>query len=339
MKLNNLILSSSILLALSACGGNSNQNSERNYIGAGSVWNVALDNPATGDFHITRRPSAITPIDVDFSGTYSSTPSNALDLNITTVALPTNHPIPTESYALEIPEYLFLAVFDDNIVPMVKSGSCPTTTTSWNYVTVKSQRDVNDLNNPFFGKVTYNPTLGQFTVNNRYNLTTNAQIGTSQSFSSTCNNGVISFSGKEIYVSPSGGLVGHDTTNGDIYYGLPTQSAAITASDLDGTYTGVLYDNQSGDNELVKLVCNSTSNTLCAGEKIDLQDATQSTSGTIDFTQSQPALPNGFITGTVNSDSLVCAVDDTNVNNSVKKVINCIFTNSNDFKNILLIER
>jgi len=152
--------SAAALLALAACGGGGSNAgggtvSAVSYSGPGSRWDADL--ATDGSFTITRRDSVSAPVDLTVNGSYEGLASGFLKLTMAS-ASGTNAPSAGDiTYTLDVPGYaLMLKPLDagnDQIIPMVRSGECPTVDMDANLVMVKKDDGVlaNDAGREFFG--------------------------------------------------------------------------------------------------------------------------------------------------------------------------------------------
>ena len=197
------------LLALSGCGtggSGSGSGSTQTYTGAGSRWDVELASDNT--FTITHRPSASGAVDMTVNGTYQALASGFLKLTVGS-ATGTGAPSPGDAgYALNVPGYVFiLKPIDpnsDQIIPMIKSGSCPTGNMSANWVMVKGT----NVNGEVYGTFAFDATTQTASLPTQYDLSHSP--GASYTLGSgTCKDGVLSVGGGDMFLTEGGGAIVH----------------------------------------------------------------------------------------------------------------------------------
>ncbi len=351
-------------LLMVACGGDnkdksSNQDTIYSYVGAGGTnltltsannmpgrWDTTI-NSTSNTFSIEYRlnPTSTSP-DFDVNGTYITLPNNFLELNITSSSN-SNVNNGDTAYALEVPGYaLFVKpTGSGDTISMITSGTCPSSLDA-NWINVKTNDDTSDANEDFFGTFTYDSSTNDFDVPFGYALTNGfSSIAQSHDLNATCSNGILSITASngnvtKGYLSASGGAIAYHDLN-DITIAIPKDN--ITLADINGTYSGFIYRNDSGnDQSAIKMVCDSTGN--CTGYEIDRNDLNTSTSVTITYTT--PNDPStGFITGTLTdggstTSNVACSVD-LDAGGSGKNVLNCALAKNGhtNLRNVILVQR
>lgn len=343
--ISNLAVFSTIGLILVACGGDNNNTPEtitsNKYIGAGSVWDVSLESNNTFSINYRANPTSTSP-DNTTEGNYTILPSGFLELEVNATTASTVS-VGDKAYALEVPGYsLMLKRFGSNdVIPMITSGVCPSTTFTANYISIKEDDNTSDPSQDFFGMITYNPNsaTSNFVVNSGYALMNNFNsTNPNHTLDGTCTNGIMSLPTAEIYLSVAGGAIAH-TADGEVIFATPVDNN-VTIASIVGTYSGIVYSNKTDETFPVKLVCDTAG--VCTGSEIDITtDQNTTATVSINFTAANVPAP-GFITGTINDGSginnLACSVD-LDAHNSGKNVMSCVREKNDFLSNILLVER
>jgi len=324
---------------IAGCGGGSgsnNNNTVTTYTGAGSVWETSL-NSSSNTFDIKRKATPTSSVNFQVKGNYNTTASNLLDMVVTAIPNPNSSitvNIGDTAVALEIPNYALFLNFNNTVTPMTHLDSCPTTTKRWNFISTSSSTA--EIGEAIYTPAMYNTAQGfmQITVRD----TTTYAILSNNLYNTTCSNGIISFTDLtgdnfEGFVSSSGAFVAHNTTTTEKYFGVMQDNSLTNVNNLDGTYTGISFNNSTNAVSYHKIICN---NGNCSGNEINLND--NAISATYNFNLSiNSSAPSGMIETVVGGDRVICGVD-LNANGN-KNIITCIKLLSPGFENLILYKR
>lgn len=306
------------------------------YNGPGSKWDFNLFEDNT--FKITRRETPSAPISLIVNGKYESLSSGFLLLTVTD-ALGEDAPKEGDkAWALEVPGYaLLLKPIDDTndqIIPMVTAGVCPTADFAANWVMVKKSDSAaaDDADRDFFGEFQYTASSQEANLPSRRALANSFQNGGFQALGSgACTEGLMTVSDGEMYLTVNGGAIVHtgvdDPTDSSFIFAL-TQKAITDVANLNGDYAGILFDQSSNSGEQIASVSMSCSAGSCTASVVTdvVSGATSAETVTLTLNGTPDALATGIITGTINSGgsgNLACMAD-INVLGSGKKMVSCV---------------
>lgn len=332
---------------LVGCGGSSSDDDSgsgsgsgavQNYSGPGSKWDVTLNTDST--FVITYRESHTADVGMTVNGTYTRNASGFVTLTVTNSTGEDGPSAGDLAWALEVPGYAFMLkpIGDDNaqMIAMVESGSCPTADFDANWVIVKKSSDDNadSTDRDFFGTFSYDADSESATLPSRFALAGDFALQEQGSVpDGTCSDGLMDLQQEAVmYLTTNGGALVHtgidDDSDSSIIFAL-AQSAVTSFSTIDGSYAGMLFDDNMSDGSKINPVSMSCSDGTCTGTLVTdvATGATNSDSVTISFdSDSIDSLATGFITGTISSDgtgNLACMVDD-NAAGSGKTIVSCV---------------
>lgn len=363
------LISSSLLVA---CGDETTTtsipdtpNAGHIYNGPGSKWDLTLNND--GSFHIDHRPSISEAIDYTVDGTYARHNSGFVTLSVTGGEGANAPAAGSKAWALEVPGYAFMLkpVDDDQLIAMVTAGNCPTADINANWVIVKQDRsagnaDAANAGRDFAGTFHYDYATGIPTLPAKKSLTDGFPTVTGGGIDPgavSCESGILEVPGAVMYLTENGGAIVHtygsDTNNENddsFIFGLG-QKAITNASESDGEYAGMLFDDNMSDGTKlnpVSLTC--TSGTCTANLVTDVETgATSADSVTITLSNSINEIGgdslNGFMTGTIsdgsNTGNMICMVDP-DAAGSGKKIVSCVGQSpgdNNDMFNVLFVSK
>lgn len=237
VKLGTLLIFS---VLISSCGSSSSNSSDV-YQGKGSTWEMTFN---AGTVTGSESVSGVT-----FSGTYTSKSTGFIEVTVTSSSGTGAPTVGTEFYGITIPEVAVVfrpILTSGESVPVVllKKGTCPSGTGAFSWIEGQpnSNYNVNDSNAEVYGKFTTTNSGNTVTVNTGYSLANNdTNLTSGQSFTGTCSDGKATVgSGQDsgtMFYTASGPIMIH-TSNG-LIYGVP--SATVTASNLAGDYSGIIY--------------------------------------------------------------------------------------------------
>ncbi len=351
-----------ITAGIAACGGSSGgaSTSETRYTGPGSKWDISLSSDAS--FSVTRRENTTAPVDMTVVGTYVRQSNGFVRLTVNSATDGANNMLSSPAngdtaWALDVPGYAFMLrpmdANNEQLIPMVVSGGCPSSNLSSNWVTVKTAagNDATDLNSDFFGTFTFDVTAQTGELPSRYSLVNpTSNVGAFTVGSGTCNEGIMDISNGIMYLASNGAIVriGTDTpqdASDDSYIFALDQKAISNLSNISGTYAGMLFDDNaiSGEKILpVSMACDAAGN--CTGALLDA-DLTSQLGGTVslDFSTSTPDTPSaGWITGTITDTSSgnISCMFDIDAAGTGKKIASCVGQSPDDntkLFNVLLV--
>lgn len=347
------------ILALAGCGGDgSGSGTTQSYAGAGSRWDVELASDNT--FTITRRPTANAAVSMTASGSYQELASGFLKLTVS-AASGTDAPNPGDAaYALNVPGYVFilkpLDPNSDQLIPMVKSGSCPSTNVSANWVMVKadSSADATDAGRDFYGTFAFDTGTQTASLPSRYNFN-QTDLGSQALAAGSCSDGILTVSGADMFLTDGAGAIVHlgvdtpaDDTDDQIVFGFARQSVG-SVSALDGNYAGLLFDGGGTTGSKISPVAVSCSGGSCTGNIVTDVDNNTLSADSVTITLSTADNPGtGFVTGTIDDNQpgsstgqLACMVN-LDAQGSGKNIMSCAGQSpgsNSELFNILLVSK
>lgn len=314
-------LTSSFLVI--SCGGSSSSSA---YKGPGSDYTITLSG---SNFTLTEATASL-----NIQGTFSELNSGFLELTVVTSS-GTGAPSPGDkAYGLFVEGFVFFLkpLSGDQLITMLKSGSCPTTDMSLNWIMGKLASGQNPYSGDIFGTFSHNVTTGDTSLPSKYALNaTTTNLGTETLGTFDCADGVATVSSgggggtaKMYFTSAGGAIVNTNTEDADdsqFVIATATQSLSAT-SDLDGEYAGLVFI-ETGDVGAFPVTATFNGATI---EFQQVNPATNATSGSAETaaigTLNSPS--NGFFVITFSSGSrtAICSAM-TNVNSTGKNVILC----------------
>ena len=308
--------------ALISCGGGSSGSigpvsdpvTSSSYAGPGSRWDVTLSSDNT--FTITMAESVSTPVIMTITGDYTTLSSGFLKLTVGTVAADAGVGAPSvgdAAYALNVPGYTFvlkpLDSADDQIIPMVTGGECPTTDLDANWVMVKIETgaDASGSTEGFYGTFNFDMAAGTPSLPSMYALDQTSLVAGPMT-GGTCADGIMLVDGEtEMYLTSNGGAIVRiglntpdDDTDDNFIFGFAPESLG-SISNMAGDYAGLLFDgSQVSGSQITPVSVSCTANGNCTGNMVtDIETNTLSDDTvTINLvTVDNPS--DGFITGTI----------------------------------------
>lgn len=306
-------------------GGSRNSSSsssdDYSYNGPGSNWSIDIDG---NSFELEE-----TDNNLEINGTISDLSSGFKKLTVTSASGTGAPSVGDQAYALDVPGTVFLLKpleANSEIIAMVSSGSCPSSSQSMNWIVTKMDvnADSSDEDQDVLGTFTTDGTNA--TLPFQYSLT-GKTVGTNVSLGSfSCSNGKATVSDAEMYLTSAGGAIvrtGYSTPNDDdddgIILAMPSES--ISSGDANGDYVGLVFTS----NDTYPVKANVSGATVTVNQ---IDPDTGSNSGSVNDTLNISGFnsPNtGFVTGSLQSDSnkkVTCNVN-TNLNSSGKGIIFC----------------
>lgn len=335
-----IVMFISMLTLIAACGDViSPSSTPQDYSGPGSKWDVNL--AADDTFTITRRASVNAATDLTVEGSYSTLTTGFVELMVTTATGTGSPAAGDQAVALEIPGYAFILMpidpASDQLIAMNASGECPTTNMTGNWVIVNGEdgRDATSSTQDYFGTFAFDVTSGTGSLPSMYALGGSfAPLAPGSIDPGTCANGIMDLTTAVMYLTSNGGAIVHlgaDTAtdaDDDVIFVLAPK--AITAvSNLDGSYAGILFDDNNAAGSKTSPVSMSCKNAACIASIVSDISTGATTGESVTMTLSGPDMPsNGFITGMIadtgsTPGNLACMVD-IDVLNTGKKIISCV---------------
>lgn len=238
-----------VLFGVIRCGENAKLSTAQIYGGPGSVHTLTLN--SVGDFTLTRAPSLTSSVNLVVSGTYLRYDSGFVELLVAGVSGPEGPASGDALYGVEISGRFFaLGPLNSGgtgkTIALLSAGDCPTTDFTGNWVALNpSSGELSDsLSNPFFGTLSYVVLPKVLSLPAGYAVTAGfPSTSVTSPGAGVCAGGTMTPSGgASVWLTPGGGVLSE--TSGKVLLGLP--ASAFNLTDLDGAYTGFLYNSLSG---------------------------------------------------------------------------------------------
>lgn len=351
---------------LAGCGGSSSGDvASVDYNGPGSKWDLSMKDDGT--FHIDHRPDIDSAIDYTVDGTYVRNDSGFVSLTVTGGGGADAPAAGSKAWALEVPGYAMMLkpVDSDQLVAMVKAGECPTADFDANWVIVKQDTsggnaDADNSGRDFAGTFSFDYASQTPGLPLKKALSAGHPSVTSGGIDPgdvVCENGILNIPGAVMYLTANGGAIVHtdggspsDEADDSFIFGL-SQKQILNASDSDGDYAGMLFDDNMPDGSKINPVALSCTSGTCTGNLVtdistgatSADSVTVTLSGSINEIGGDSA--NGFMTGTISdgagTGNMICMVDPDAVN-SGKKIVSCVGQspgNTDDMFNVLFVSK
>lgn len=375
---NSCIIKKSLTVMLSAiigvgllagCSSSSDSTTDTSssqlYNGPGSKWDLALSD--NGTFHIDHRPSVNATIDYTVDGTYTRHASGFVTLSVvngTGIDAPSAG---SQAWALEVPGYAFMLkpIDDDQLIAMVTAGGCPTADFDANWVIVKQDRsggdaDAANAGRDFAGTFSFDYASNTPTLPMKKSLTAGFPTVTGGGISPgvvSCANGIMEIPGAVMYLTENGGAIVHTygsdvnvETDDSFIFGLGKKQI-VNASDADGDYAGMLFDDNMADGTKLNPISLSCTSGTCIGNLVTdvTTGATSADSVTVTLSNAINEIggdsADGFMTGTISdgvgTGNMICMVDPDAVG-SGKKIVSCVGQSpgsNSDMFNVLFVSK
>jgi hypothetical protein len=347
-----------VMLYVAACGS---KTPEYSYAGPGSKWGVTLKEDGT--FTITHAPDTQSDIDMTVNGTYTRLSTGFVKLVVTS-ATGTNAPdAGEEAYGLEIPGFAFMLkpVGDDtNVIPMVASGSCPTSDLAANWIILEKSNTSNATNSSqdWYGTFTHTVSTNTSNVATKYSLVNTTDLGSTALTGTTCEAGIMHLESDNVdmFLTSGNGAIVHtnigNPTDDSFIVAFPSETIS-SATALDGSYAGIVFDKSASsgsENRIfpmnVTFTASSATAASAVGTKLTNVETGETDTGSATISLTSFNSPSaGFARGTITADSatgnVVCNVN-TNVQSTGKKVLFCIAQspgNNTKFFNFLAVSK
>lgn len=313
LKLATYTASSLVLggLILAACSASESGGTIDNaYQGLGSRWSIEFSGE---NFTLTYDAESDGTVDMTAEGTFVSFETTKFRKLTVTSSSGVDAPAAGEqAYGLEIPGFaFFLKPLSENSEPivMVKSGACPSSNFVANWIIAKYQEptqtpkaDEQDA----FGTATFNLASDTATIV-QYDFTDGRELQTNLISLIGCESGTMTFddgdAGGTMYVTSNGGMLVNPGSG--IIFAAPQLTADPAVSDLEGTYSGLLFSNN--ETTPAKVVLNSSG--VGTGRAIDPEtdDNADMSTVALEIDQVKSGL-KGAIRGTIDSRPINCVM-------------------------------
>jgi hypothetical protein len=312
------------------CGGGSSgggsSESSREYSGPGSDYKLVLS--SGGGFALTESDD-----NMSLTGTWSDLDSGFKKLTVVTTNK-SGVPVGSGAYVLEIPGVVTLLkpLDGDQVINMIVSGACPSANFSANWI--NSNTNVDHAHDDIIGTFSYTHSTTSAILPNAYDINgssgaTNENIGT---FS--CTDGIANVTGAKMYLTQVGGAIvrsyGGDNQPGggddNFIVALP-QNSIGSASNLNGNYVGLVYDESASSNNVFPIKATFSDGNGTVNAITDVDNNTVDPNNGVTVTLANIDSPsNGFLSATVEIDgdsgSARC-IADINTSDSDKNFIYC----------------
>jgi hypothetical protein len=334
-------------LLLSGCSSDSDSTpSTYNYNGPGSDYSLSMS--TAGTFELEESTD-----NLEVSGTWQELDSGFKKLTIST-SNKSNPAAGDAAFLLEIPGVISILKpinsDDSQIINMVQAGNCPTENFSSNWI--RGDKGFDITQQEVIGDIDYTHSTETAVIDNffKYDGTDTGQSSNPVQFS--CEKGIASVTNggntnAKLYLTTNGSAIvrtsGDDSTLGNdddgFIVGLPEEEIG-SKSNLDGTYSGLIFSDNGGGNEEVtpvSLTLESASGTIYRLND-ELTASTSTSLGVVDLydadniTQTDgttKTASTGFISAQItgsNNGHIQCTAN-TNVVDTNKKFIFCVGQN------------
>lgn len=333
-----------VLTSCSSDDGTATTEASYSYNGPGSDWEFSY----TGSTFQLKESVA----SLEVNGSMETLSSGFKKLTVTS-ATGTGAPSAGDTaYGLDVPGVVFLLkplAANSNIIPMVVSGSCPSSATTMNWVMTKIDDDVDlykgttdtgdaqflagfDSNNinktqDVIGTVSVSSTAA--TLTKKYAVNSDDVTGTPQPMTITCSSGTASVvqSGNTIanmYLTAAGGAIvrinGDAGTEDDSIIMAMPGAQSISSGAADGDFVGLGYSSE----DTIPIKGELSGSTLTVKQINPDTGSESGFSGSVtisNFNQPDTGFVKGNLTGQTNQ-KVLCTVN-TNVASSGKSMIFC----------------
>lgn len=264
----------------------------QSYQAAGSFWSVVF---STTNFRIDRYDNyGDATATVSVYGTYTTNATtNIMTLTVTN-ATGNNAPAAgAKAYGLEIPGTVFFlkpADNDSEIIPMIKAGTCPTATKTYNWIIGKFASNlVTPATQEAYGQASFSNngsgTITAANITNKKTLDGSAGGADGTGPTGACSNGHLSGGGVDMYLTSAGGAM-VKTPGSEFIFASPKHTGDVAAADLAGTYTVLVFSesNTAHKNFPAKMIM--AANGTGTGDRMTDPDA--------DTTEGSPVSFSGF---------------------------------------------
>ncbi|WNO08959.1 hypothetical protein [Teredinibacter sp. KSP-S5-2] len=336
--------------------------SDPSFYAAGTRWSLVIndsnkDNKTTtddsqiNDFRLRKYSDIDGNIEITITGTYDDLSSGFTRFNVDEVA-GTNDVDENDTIAGIISaenQMVFLMPFEKDatstqktqILAFIRQGDCPSGNFSSGWMTLHSTStaDATDTSQAYFGLYNFKSDNNSVELTERRSLGLNEVTGTETISGAECANGIAFNDDNSHFFAPNSTALLHekyDSETADRILLTFASDNIATAAELNESYVGLMYESSE-----TGVSATSTISTTCSEGECSIRKqsniATLSNSGAVIYQISldMPTtdLPNGFITGTLTTETatgnLACAVD-VNVQSTNEKQMVCIAQDPNN---------
>ncbi len=350
-------------------GGNDGKTGTVSYAGPGSVRKMVMDNVA-GTSVYTEAVNETSDPTLTINYTFARMDSGFIKYTVANATGAGCPDVGTVVYGFEIPSMALLLKpmngQDNNIIALVVSGTCPTTTFDANWIKFKAKPSsdaslsCNDNDgNCWFGTFKYKNGIPSLPT--RYSLGTNYDDCLDQKditgSSSQCSNGIMEVTQEDgkmfkIFLTEVGGGIvqveanAPDVTRKENVIAFPQQT--VTLADLAGEYYGLVFTMfPASGSDYVYPVGGTIVDTTMTGYKIDADTGVKETGTDVTFdllTANSPS--DGFIKVRARIDGgsqkMICqAATNVGPSENKKKILNCVSQDKNiaHYYNLMLVSK
>ncbi len=348
-----LILRSMICLflisfLLFSCGSDDDSNATTGYNGPGSDYSMNL---GASSFSVTEADEGWSA-----SGSVATLSTGFKKLTVSSLSDNGSSEAPTLSevtYVLDIPGVVLLMkpfsnASGEQIITMVKSGECPTENFTANWVNTSKDIDLSSerSSRDVYGTFNYTHTTSSATLPSMYAFD-DTSLGSNSLGNFGCSNGIATVSDAKMYLTQVGGAIVRTGTNtpsddtDDSFIVAMAASSISSASSLDGTYTGLLFEGSAGGDDISPVQATLASGSGNGYKITDMDNGTLEGSGVAISIGSVNSPSAGFFAATLGGQAANCMAT-LDVNGSGKNFIFCIGENpgeANQLYNLLLISQ
>lgn len=270
----------------------------QSYQAAGSFWKA---NFTATNFRIDKYTNYDdTTAVMSVYGTYSTATTTKIMTLTVTSASGTNAPsVGDVAYGLEIPGTVFFLKpggSSSEIIPMIKGGTCPTATKTYNWIIGKfASSTITPSSQEGYGQASFSNdgsgTVTASNITNKKNMDGSAGGSDNTGPTGACSNGHLAGSDGgggtiDMYLTSAGGSIVKTSSGSEFIFASPKHTGDVAASDLDGTFTVLVFDESSTEDKVfpAKLVMSSGSGTADKITNIDT-----------DALEGSPVTVNGFV--------------------------------------------
>jgi hypothetical protein len=294
--------------ALLSCGGgatNTVSGRDGSYRGMGSTWTATFT--AAGAFTISydQNDDGDTGDATEFtvSGTYIEYTNRFRKLTVTSASGAGAPSVGEQAYGLEIPGFAFFlkpigtAHGDQPPIPMLVTGTCPTAAFNANWMKVDYASNPGDSDEGF-GSASFSFASGNFTPTIEPREFGTGNTTTSNGASpGTCSNGVLTLGGGATMLLTQNGGALVRAGAGEIIFAAPQRSSAWSASQSNGTYSGLVAFDQGATTQVepAEITLSGTGGT---GKRItDVESGAVETDGGVTFSNLTAVGSKGLFRG------------------------------------------
>ena len=306
------------------------------YGGPGSNW--AYDLFEDGTFEVTRSAAMGIANDLTVSGSYEVTAAGFLQMTVESTSGDGAPATGEILWAVQLSNGTAIlsptGTYSNQMIPMVKGGTCVDGDIGGNWITVRTRLDGNATSpsGNYFGAFNYSHSNVTSALSSGYALVDGFPAQESVSLGQGyCRDGVISTQNSDIYVAATGSVVANafaTDADGGFFVMASPKSTIGSVAEFDGSYIGVASDDGIPTSDKVTPVAVSCSSGICSVDRVT-DMSTGATAGqpyTLDLfgTLNEPS--TGFATGQIDVDGSVgnvaCTIN-SNADGTGQRTIAC----------------